>query len=34
VEACPLLHLLLNRTRLATNDSFGAHGEYGALTNE
>lgn len=32
VEACPLLHLLLNRSRLATNDSFGAHGEYGAST--
>ncbi|MDB5415394.1 MAG: ATPase involved in chromosome partitioning-like protein [Rubritepida sp.] len=32
VEACPALHLLLNRTRLATNDSFGAHGEYGAAT--
>jgi receptor protein-tyrosine kinase len=30
VEACPVLQLLLNRTRLATNDSFGAHGEYGA----
>jgi len=34
VEACPLLHLLLNRSRLALNDSFGAHGEYGASTNE
>lgn len=34
VEACPLLHLLLNRSRLATNDSFGAHGEYGASTDE
>jgi len=30
VEACPVLHLLLNHSRLATNDSFGAHGEYGA----
>lgn len=30
VDTCPLLQLLLNRTRLATNDSFGAHGEYGA----
>jgi protein-tyrosine kinase len=29
VEACPVLQLLLNRSRLATNDSFGAHGEYG-----
>ncbi|MDB5377704.1 MAG: Non-specific protein-tyrosine kinase [Rubritepida sp.] len=34
VEACPLLHLLLNRSRLATNDSFGAHGEYGASKDE
>lgn len=34
VEACPALHLLLNRTRLATNDSFGAHGEYGATKHE
>lgn len=30
VDTCPLLQLLLNHTRLATNDSFGAHGEYGA----
>nr|WP_314071054.1 AAA family ATPase [uncultured Roseococcus sp.] len=30
VDNCPLLQLLLNRTRLTTNDSFGAHGDYGA----
>lgn len=33
VEACPLLHLLLNGTRFSTNDSFGADGEYGAPAN-
>jgi receptor protein-tyrosine kinase len=30
LEACPSLQLLLNRVRLKANDSFGAHGEYGA----
>lgn len=30
LEACPSLQLLLNRVRLQANDSFGAHGEYGA----
>jgi receptor protein-tyrosine kinase len=30
LEACPSLQLLLNRVRLTANDSFGAHGEYGA----
>ena len=30
MEACPSLQLLLNRTTLTANDSFGAYGDYGA----
>lgn len=33
VEACMSLHLMLNRTRLVTSDSFGTHGEHGAPSN-
>jgi receptor protein-tyrosine kinase len=29
IESCPTLQLVLNRTRLATSDTFGAHGSYG-----
>jgi receptor protein-tyrosine kinase len=30
LEACPVLQLVLNRVRLTSNDSFGAHARYGA----
>jgi receptor protein-tyrosine kinase len=30
LEACPVLQLLLNRVRFTANDTFGAHGDYGA----
>ncbi|MBP0496094.1 hypothetical protein [Roseomonas indoligenes] len=30
LEACPVLQLLLNRARFSANDTFGAHGDYGA----
>ncbi|MFC0406725.1 P-loop NTPase family protein [Roseomonas elaeocarpi] len=30
LEACPVLQLLLNRVRFSANDTFGAHGSYGA----
>jgi protein-tyrosine kinase len=30
LEACPVLQLLLNRVRLTSNDSFGAHGHRGS----
>lgn len=30
MEACPSLQLLLNRTLMTSNDSFGAYGDYGA----
>jgi len=30
LDACPVLQLLLNRVQLTANDTFGAHGNYGA----
>lgn len=30
LDACPVTRLMLNRMRLSTPDTFGAHGEYGA----
>lgn len=30
VDACPILQLMLNRTQLMANDTFGAYGTYGA----
>ncbi|MCR0985101.1 P-loop NTPase family protein [Roseomonas populi] len=30
LDACPVLQLLLNRVRFSANDTFGAHGDYGA----